>query len=76
MVFATITKEAQTYGQGNPISEDRFEMFGGVKIFFYNRETIQEEFGKAGLLEVREVSENFPFYLIKCQKANTNKNEH
>jgi len=24
------------------------EMFGGVKMFFYDRETIQEEFGQAG----------------------------
>lgn len=71
MVFTTITKDAQTYGQGTYISKDRFEMFGGVKMFFYDRETIQEEFGNAGLLEVTEVTENYPFYLIKCQKNKT-----
>ncbi len=71
MVFTAITKEAPTYKQGKYISKDRFEMFGGVIIFFYDRETIQEEFGKAGLFELTEVSENFPFYLIKCRKANT-----
>lgn len=75
MVFTAITKEAQTYGQGEQIGKDRFEMFGGVKMFFYDNETIQEEFGKAGLFEITEVSENFPFYLIKCQKATKNKNE-
>ena len=68
MVFAVITKEAKTYGQGAYISKDRFEMFGGVKIFFYDRETIEEEFGKAGLFEIIEVEENYPFYLIKCGK--------
>lgn len=68
MVFTAIAKKAPTYGQGTYISKDRFEMFGGVKIFFYDKETIQEEFGNAGLFEVSEVKENYPFYLIKCKK--------
>ena len=71
MVFTTITKQAQTYGQGTLICKDRFEMFGGVKIFFYDNETIDEEFGKAGLFEVTEVVENYPFHLIKCRKDKT-----
>jgi SAM-dependent methyltransferase len=68
MVFTAITKQAVTYGNGTKISEDRFEMFGGVKIFFYDTETIAEEFEKAGLFEITEVMENYPFYLIKCKK--------
>lgn len=72
MVFTSITKDAQTYGQGTQISKDRFEMFGGVKIFFYDRETIEEEFGNTGLFEVTEVTENYPFYLIKCGKSRKN----
>lgn len=68
MVFTTITKGAQTYGQGTLISKDRFEMFGGAKIFFYDKETIEEDFGNAGLFEVTEVTENYPFHLIKCRK--------
>jgi SAM-dependent methyltransferase len=68
MVFTTITKEAQTYGQGTCIGKDRFEMFGGVKMFFYDRETIKDEFGKAGLFEISEVNGHYPFYFIKCKK--------
>jgi SAM-dependent methyltransferase len=68
MLFTVITKEAQTYGQGTCIGKDRFEMFGGVKIFFYDRDTIEEEFGNSGLFEITEVTENYPFYLIKCRK--------
>lgn len=71
MVFTAITKDAQTYGQGTLISKDRFEMFGGVKIFFYDPKTIDEEFGDAGLFEVTEITENYPFYLIKCKKNKT-----
>jgi cyclopropane fatty-acyl-phospholipid synthase-like methyltransferase len=69
MFFTTITKNAQTYGQGTLISKDRFEMFGGVKIFFYDNESIYEEFSNAGLFEITEVSENYPFHLIKCKKS-------
>jgi SAM-dependent methyltransferase len=69
MVFTVISKEAQTYGKGTYLSEDRYEMFGGVKIYFYDRESIAAEFGNAGLFEVSEVVENYPFYLIKCRKG-------
>ncbi|MCG2462047.1 hypothetical protein K8352_14905 [Flavobacteriaceae bacterium F89] len=62
MVFTAVTKEAQTYGQDTLISKDRFEMFSGVKFFFYDKEIIEEEF------EIAEVIENYPFYLIKCTK--------
>lgn len=68
MVFTAITKEAKTYGQGSFISKDRYEMFGGVKIFFYDQKAIQEEFGQMGLIEIMEVEEDYPFYLIKCKK--------
>ncbi|MBN9483940.1 MAG: methyltransferase [Bacteroidetes bacterium 43-93] len=68
MVFTIISKEASTYGQGKYISKDRYEMFGGVTLFFYDRESIADEFGNAGLLEVIEIEENYPFYLIKCKK--------
>ena len=69
MVFTAITKQAVTYSQGTEISKDRFEMFGGVKIFFYDNKTIAEEFGTSGLFEITEVTENYPFHLIKCKKT-------
>lgn len=68
MVFTTITKKAATYGQGVPIGKDRFEQFGGVNLFFYDKESIQKEFEQVDLLEISEVAENFPFYMITCKK--------
>jgi 2-polyprenyl-3-methyl-5-hydroxy-6-metoxy-1,4-benzoquinol methylase len=69
MVFTTITKAASTYGQGKLVGTDRYEMFGGVNMFFYDKSTIETEFGKAGLIEVAEISENYPFFLITCRKG-------
>jgi SAM-dependent methyltransferase len=69
MVFTVISKEAPTYGQGTLISQDRYEMFGGVQLFFYDKASIHAEFDGAGLSEITEVTENYPFYLITCRKA-------
>lgn len=68
MVFTAISKDAHTYGQGKPAGKDRYEMFGGVNLFFYDSESIRAEFGEAGLFDIQEVEENYPFYLIKCKK--------
>lgn len=68
MVFTVISKEAPTYGKGKFISTDCYEIFDGVQMFFYDRESINSEFGEAGLFEITEITENFPFFLIKCKK--------
>lgn len=71
MVFTAISKAAHTYGQGRLISKDRYEIFEGVQMFFYDRESIYKEFEQAGLFEITEISESQPFFLIKCRKAQT-----
>lgn len=72
MVFTAISKDAPTYGQGKFISKDRYEIFDGVNMFFYDKESINAEFGEAGLFEITEVTENYPFFLIKCGKGHKN----
>lgn len=69
MVFTVISKEAHTYGKGKFISKNRYEIFDGVKMFFYDTESIKSEFNKAGLFEITEISESQPFFLIKCKKV-------
>lgn len=68
MVFTTISKEAHTYGKGKYISKDSYEIFDGVTMFFYDKESIHKEFSKSGLYEIIEIKENYPFFLIKCRK--------
>jgi len=68
MIFTVITKQASTYGQGREIDKDRYEQFGGINMFFYDEESIRAEFGSFGLLEITEVMETYPFFLIKCKK--------
>ncbi|MBB5371274.1 MULTISPECIES: bifunctional 2-polyprenyl-6-hydroxyphenol methylase/3-demethylubiquinol 3-O-methyltransferase UbiG [unclassified Janthinobacterium] len=68
MVFTAISKEAHTYGQGKLLDKDRYEIHAGVSMFFYDEASIRAEFGQAGLLEIREIHENFPFFFIICRK--------
>ncbi|MEA5259827.1 class I SAM-dependent methyltransferase [Arcicella aquatica] len=69
IVFTVISKEAPTYGKGKFISKDRYEIFEGVKMFFYDRESIHAAFDKVGLFEILSINESQPFFLIKCRKT-------
>lgn len=69
MIFTVISKAARTYGQGKFVSKDRYEIFEGVNMFFYDRESIKSEFNDAGLFEIIEINENQPFFLIRCKKG-------
>lgn len=68
MIFTAITKEAQTYGKGKLVSKDRYEIFDGIKMFFYDKESVHAEFDKFGLFEIIALDESFPFFFIKCKK--------
>lgn len=52
MIFVSITKEAPMYRKGLLVEKDRYDMNNGAPIFFYDRDTIQEEFGPFGLVDV------------------------
>ncbi|MBU3105076.1 class I SAM-dependent methyltransferase [Clostridium gasigenes] len=77
MIFTTISKEAPMFGKGKQLGKDYFEIMEGVKMFFYDSDSVKEEFGKYGLIEVSEVVEPhknmpnkppFKFIMVKCQK--------
>ena len=68
MVFSAISKEAEVYGTGKFISKDRYEIIEGVKMYFYDKESVTADFTKAGLIEIVDISEGSPFFLIKCIK--------
>jgi|SRR5690606_6707428 len=68
MVFTAITQQAPNFGKGKLISKNRYEFHQGAKLFYYDRETVQAEFGNVGLFEITDVDENQPMFLIKCRK--------
>lgn len=77
MIFTTISKEAPMFGKGKQLGKDYFEIMEGVKMFFYDSDSIKLEFGNYGLIEFLEVVEPhknkenkppFKFIMVKCQK--------
>lgn len=77
MIFTAISKEAPMYGKGKQLGKDYFEIMDGVKMFFYDFDSIKQEFGKYGLIEISEIVEPhkdnetkppFKFTMVKCQK--------
>ncbi|MGG2028372.1 class I SAM-dependent methyltransferase [Gottfriedia sp. S16(2024)] len=77
MVFTTISKDAPMFGKGKQLDKDYFEIMEGIKMFFYDSDSIKQEFGNYGLIEVSEILEPhknmenkppFKFTMVKCQK--------
>lgn len=77
MFFTTVSKKAPMFGKGKQLDKDYFEIMEGVKMFFYDADSIKQEFEKYGLVELSEMEEpsknmkNSPpieFLVVKCQK--------
>ncbi len=77
MVFTTVSKKAPMYGKGKQLDKDYYEIMEGVKMFFYDSESIKKDFNQYGLVQVSEIDEpnknmaNKPsinFLTIKCKK--------
>ncbi|HDR4424012.1 TPA: class I SAM-dependent methyltransferase, partial [Bacillus cereus] len=57
MVFTTVSKKAPMYGKGKQLDKDYFEIMEGVKMFFYDSESVKQDFNKYGLVQVSEIDE-------------------
>ena len=77
MVFVAISKDDFRYGQGHEISNDTFETWPGLTLFFYDSESIKTSFGDYGLISAKIMNEpklqsgNKPvqrFWYIVCKK--------
>jgi SAM-dependent methyltransferase len=77
MIFTTVSKKAPMYGKGKQLDTDYYEIMDGVKMFFYDIDTIKQDFGNYGLIELSEMDEpnkemkNKPpinFLMVKCKK--------
>ncbi|AJD32121.1 SAM-dependent methyltransferase [Clostridium sporogenes] len=77
MIFTAVSKKASMFGKGKKLNESYYETIEGVKIFFYDSESIKKEFEEYGLVEFSEIDEidgnnkdkpPIKFLLIKCKK--------
>jgi hypothetical protein len=61
MVFTAATKESGLYGMGKILSKDRFEIAKGLKVFFYDADSVKKEFTGFGLIECSDIEEPVKF---------------
>jgi SAM-dependent methyltransferase len=78
MIFTVTSKMIDSYGKGRYLSKDRFEVEEGLKVFYYDPETIRKEFSQFGLIHFKEIEEPIRFakefdplklYFILCKKV-------
>jgi hypothetical protein len=77
MVFIVVSKEYKLYGNGKLVSIDRFMIDKGLTVFFYDAETIENEFSPFGLVEYSKIDEPvkhmeneepMKFFQVICKK--------
>ncbi|MCM3444284.1 class I SAM-dependent methyltransferase [Metabacillus halosaccharovorans] len=78
MVFTAVSKKAPMFRKGKQLDEDYFEIMDGVKMYFYDSDSIKQDFGKYGLVEFSEIDEpnknmigkpSINFNMVICKKA-------
>ena len=78
MIFTVVSKKASMYGNGIQLSKNRFEIRKGLRVYFYDTDSVKREFEKYGLVvEYSEIDEpikhmdNEPplkCILVKCKR--------
>jgi len=74
MIFTVISKDAPMYGQGPRLGDDWYEIHPGMKMYFYDADSVEREFGNYGLVENSKIDEplhngsSFPFINVVCRK--------
>lgn len=74
MIFTVISKEAPMYGQGPRLGEDWYEIHPGMKMYFYDANSVGHEFANHGLVQQSKLDEplhngsSFPFINVVCAK--------
>ncbi len=74
MMFTVISKDAPMYGQGPKLGDDWYEIHPGLRMFFYDADSVESEFGSHGPVEQSKLDEplhngsSFPFINVVCIK--------
>ncbi|NVO10686.1 MAG: class I SAM-dependent methyltransferase [Bacteroidales bacterium] len=61
MFFLVASKQMSMYGSGKCLSKDRYEISKGVKVYFYDSESVTKEFADFGMVEFKDIEEPVKF---------------
>ncbi len=80
MIFTLASKKASMFAKGRILSKDRYEMQKGLNVFFFDSESVKQEFKDYGLVEYKEIDEpikhleNEPplkLIIVTCKKTDS-----
>jgi len=57
MIFVAISTRTPSFGEGEKLDANYYKTRHGVKLFYYDADAVQQEFGKYGLNESKEITE-------------------
>jgi predicted TPR repeat methyltransferase len=75
MIFTVVSKQFEMYGKGRKLGEDWYETHPGMRIFFYDEDSLERELGAFGLDDITEIDEPMshggtrPFLHVTCVPA-------
>lgn len=61
MVFTVVSKQANSFGEGNKLSKNRFRISNGLSVYFYDSVSVKKEFADFGLMEFKNFEEPIKF---------------
>ena len=57
MIFIAVSKKSTMFGNGRYLSNNRYEISKGLKVYFYDLESAKNEFKDFGLVDLHEIDE-------------------
>jgi SAM-dependent methyltransferase len=61
MIFTIASNHNSLYGKGKELSRNRFEIAKGLKVYFYDDDSVLDEFEEFGLIECTDLEEPVKF---------------
>ncbi|KJD36160.1 methyltransferase [Tamlana sedimentorum] len=73
MIFVALSINDKRFGLGEKICENTYFSPNGLNLYFYNEDSVKEEFGRYNLLTAKEINEpvinpNEKHWMIMCKK--------
>jgi SAM-dependent methyltransferase len=61
MVFVVASKDTGLYGHGKYLSKDRYEIAKGLRTYFYDSDSVLNEFSDFGMIDCKDIEEPVKF---------------
>tara|TARA_R110000796_G_scaffold35017_4_gene90269 strand:- start:6360 stop:6704 length:345 start_codon:yes stop_codon:yes gene_type:complete len=73
MVFVVLSKKDKRFGVGEEVKRNTYHSPNGLNLYFYDKASVKEEFGKYNIVELNEINEpeqnpNERLWVVVCKK--------